>query len=65
MTFAQPLWFWALGFLPLLFALFYRNERGDRIIEEFVALTLKAKFGKPLACQSIEAQRKSDFLADM
>ena len=29
------------------------------------SLNLEAKVGKPLACQSIEAQRKSDFLADM
>jgi Ca-activated chloride channel family protein len=38
MTFAQPLWFWALGLLPFLLALFYRNERGrQKLIEKFVA----------------------------
>jgi Ca-activated chloride channel family protein len=38
MTFAQPCWFWALGLLPLLLALFYRNERvRQKLIEEFVA----------------------------
>jgi Ca-activated chloride channel homolog len=38
MTFAQPLWFWALGLLPFLLALFYRNERvRQKLIEKFVA----------------------------
>jgi hypothetical protein len=46
-------------------ALLSQRAGRQKLIEEFVALSLKAKFGKPLACQSIEAQRKSDFLADM
>jgi hypothetical protein len=38
MTFAQPHWFWALGLLPLLLALFYRNEQvRQELIEKFVA----------------------------
>ena len=38
MTFAQPLWFWALGLPPFLLALFYRNERvRQKLIKQFVA----------------------------
>jgi Aerotolerance regulator N-terminal len=46
MTFAQPLWFWALGLLPLLLALFYRNERvRQKLIEKFVAPRLAESLG--------------------
>jgi Ca-activated chloride channel homolog len=38
MTFAHPFWFWALGLLPFLLLLFYRNERvRQMLIEKFVA----------------------------
>ncbi len=32
MTFAQPLWFWALALLPLLAIVFFQNERRRRVL---------------------------------
>jgi Ca-activated chloride channel family protein len=41
MTFAQPLWFWAFGLLPILLALFFRNEHvRQELIRKFVAARL-------------------------
>jgi len=41
MTFAQPLWFWAVGFLPVLLALFFRNGHvRHELIQKFVAARL-------------------------
>jgi len=41
MTFAQPVWFWALGLFPILSALFLRNEHIRReLIHKFVAAQL-------------------------
>lgn len=41
MTFAQPLWFWAFAFVPLLMAVFFRNERQRRaLLQKLVAARL-------------------------
>ena len=32
MTFAQPLWFWALALLPLLVIVFFQNEKRRRVL---------------------------------
>jgi Ca-activated chloride channel homolog len=41
MTFSQPVWFWALGLLPILLALFLRNEHVRQgLIQKFVAARL-------------------------
>ncbi|MES2572014.1 MAG: VWA domain-containing protein [Verrucomicrobiota bacterium] len=42
MTFGQPLWFWALLFLPLLTALFFYNERRRKaLLHRLVAARLQ------------------------
>jgi Ca-activated chloride channel family protein len=42
MTFAQPLWFWALGLFPILAALFLWNERTrQQRLSQFVASRLQ------------------------
>lgn len=59
MTFAQPQWFWALALLPLLLALFYRNERvQQKLIEKFVA----PRLAKSLAGTVSTFKRRLRFL---
>ncbi|HSI12475.1 MAG TPA: BatA domain-containing protein, partial [Chthoniobacter sp.] len=41
MSFGQPMWFWALAFLPLLIVLYARNEsRRGKLLQQLVAARL-------------------------
>lgn len=49
MSFGAPIWFWALGLLPLFAILFFRNERrGRHLLAKLVALRLQPQLAGDL-----------------